>query len=481
MHTKPPDNIGEGSLPPSGEINLKGMTFMVYVKSIDGKALMPTSNAKARKLLKQKKAKVVSLRPFVIKLTYKTKTEYTQKLHLGVESGYSNIGFSVIDEKQEYIAGEVKLLEGMKDRLCAKRSYRRARRSRLRYRKPRWNNRVKSKKKGWLAPSIRHKLDTHIKFIDELKGILPIGKITIEVANFDIQKMKNPSISGKEYQEGDMLGFWNVREYVLHRDGHKCQNPDCKYKDKNKKQILKVHHIKYRSEGGTDRPENLITLCSKCHTPANHKKGKFLYDWCMNGKKVRGFKDATFMSIIRWRLVDELKSKYDNVFITYGYITKNHRIKHGIEKSHLNDAFAIAKGTNQIRTENRFLVIQDRLKNRSLEKFYDSKIIDTRTNKKVSGADLNCGRSTRNKNLNTENLRKYRGAKISKGQRRIRKKKYFYQPNDLVKYDGKVYTVKGTQNEGKYIALKEIKKVPKVGLLTPYVFKKGFNWTYGLC
>ena len=457
---------------------------MVYVKSKDGKALMPTSNAKARKLLKQKKAKVVSLRPFVIKLTYKTKTEYTQKLHLGVDSGYSNIGFSVIDEKKEYIAGEVKLLEGMKDRLCAKRSYRRVRRSRLRYRKPRFNNRVKSKKKGWLAPSIRHKLDTHIKFIDELKGILPIGKITIEVANFDIQKMKNPSISGKEYQEGDMLGFWNVREYVLHRDGHKCQNPNCKYKDKdkdNEKQILKVHHIKYRSKGGTDRPENLITLCSKCHTPANHKEGKFLYDWCMNGKKVRGFKDATFMSIIRWRLVNKLKSKYDNVFITYGYITKNHRIKNGIEKSHANDAFAIAKGTSQVRTSNKFEVIQSRLKNRSLEMFYDSKIIDTRTGEKVSGADLNCGRSTRNKNLNTENLRKYRGAKISKGQRRIRKQKYFYQPNDLVKYNGKVYTVKGTQNKGKYIALKEIKKVPKVELLTPYVFKKGLNWNYAVC
>ena len=117
MHIQPLDNIGEGSLPPSGEINLKGMTFMVYVRNIDGKALMPTSNAKARKLLKQKKAKVMSLRPFVIKLNYKTKTEYTQNLDLGVDSGYSNIGFSVIDSKKEYIAGEVKLLEGMKKRL----------------------------------------------------------------------------------------------------------------------------------------------------------------------------------------------------------------------------------------------------------------------------------------------------------------------------------------------------------------------------
>ena len=124
---------------------------------------------------------------------------------------------------------------------------------------------------------------------------------------------------------------------------------------------------------------------------------------------------------IIWYLVNELKSKHNNVSITYGYITKNHRIQNGIEKSHLNDAFAIAKGTNQARTKDRFLVIQDRLKNRSLEKFYDSKIIDIRTEKKVSGGDLNCGRSTRNKNLNTENLRKYRGVKISKGQLELAK------------------------------------------------------------
>ena len=85
---------------------------------------------------------------------------------------------------------------------------------------------------------------------------------------------------------------------------------------------------------------------------------------------------------IIWYLVNELKSKHNNVSITYGYITKNHRIQNGIEKSNLNDAFAIAKGTNQARTKDRFLVIQDRLKNRSLEKFYDSKIIDIRTEKK---------------------------------------------------------------------------------------------------
>lgn len=446
---------------------------MVYVLSINNKALMPTSNAKARILLKQKKAIVKNLKPFTIQLNYET-TKYTQTITLGIDSGYNNIGFSVITDKKELIVGEVKLLQGMKERLLEKARYRKIRRSRLRYRKPRWNNRTKSKPQGWLAPSLKHKLDSHIKFIDSLYNILPITKTIVEIANFDIQKMKDDTISGVQYQQGNMLGFWNLREYILHRDGHKCQNPNCKNKDKE--QILEIHHIKYKSLGGVDNPNNLITLCSKCHTSPNHKKGKFLYDWCQDGKKVRGFKDATFMNMIRWYLVNILKEKYNNINFTYGYITKNHRIENKIEKSHYNDAFCIAKGVNQIRNIDVHEVKQSRRNNRSLEMFYNAKYIDIRTGEKVSGTELFNGRRTRNKNLNTENLHQYRGEKISKGQRRIRTKRYFYQPNDLVKYEGQVYSVRGTQNSGAYIRLNEIKKVPRVDLLIPYKFNKGIIW-----
>lgn len=447
---------------------------MVYVISFEGKALMPTSNAKARKLLKQKKAIVKELKPFTIQLNYKTETEYTQPIILGIDSGYNNVGFSAVTENKELIVGEFKLLQGMKERLLEKARYRKIRRSRLRYRKPRWSNRTKSKPKGWLAPSLQHKLDSHIKFIDSLYKILPITKTIVEIANFDIQKMKDEAISGVEYQQGDMMGFWNLREYILHRDNHKCQNPNCK--NKGKEQILEIHHIKFKSYGGGDRPANLITLCNKCHTSPNHKEGKFLYDWCQEGRKVRGFKDATFMSMIRWYLVNNLKEKYSNVSFTYGYITKNHRIKNKIEKTHYNDAFCIAKGIEQIRSNHIYEVKQNRLNNRSLEKFYDSKYIDIRTGEKVSGGDLNNGRRTRNKNLNSENLHQYRGEKLSKGQRRIRKGKSVYQPNDLVKCNGQIYTVKGSQNGGKYIALREIKKVPRVDLLKPYVYKKSLVW-----
>lgn len=447
---------------------------MIYVISVDGKPLMPTSNAKARILLREKKAIVKNLKPFTIQLTYKTETEHTQPITLGMDSGYNNVGFSAVTENKELIVGELKLLQGMKERLLEKARYRKIRRSRLRYRKARWNNRTKSKPKGWLAPSLQHKLDSHIKFIDSLYKILPVTKCIVEVANFDIQKMNNENISGVEYQQGDMMGFWNLREYTLHRDNHKCQNPNCKNKDKE--QILEIHHIKYKSLGGADNKNNLITLCNKCHTSPNHKKGKFLYDWCMEGKKVRGFKDATFMSMIRWYLVNELKEKYNNVNVTYGYITKNHRIENGIEKTHYNDAFCIAKGIEQVRNNRIYEVKQNRLNNRSLEKFYDSKYIDVRTEEKVNGGDLNNGRRTRNKNLNSENLHQYRGEKLSKGQRRIRKGKSIYQPNDLVKYNGQIYTVKGSQNGGKYIALREVKKVPRVDLLQPYIYKKSLVW-----
>jgi hypothetical protein len=440
---------------------------MVYVLNKQGNPLMPCTESKARKLLKQNKAKVKTVKPFTIQLLFECEN-IAQNITLGIDSGYLNIGFSAITNKKELISGEVKLLKGVSDRITEKAQYRRIRRQRLRYRKPKFDNRKRNE--GWLAPSIQHKLDSHMRFINRLKGILPITKIIVEVANFDIQKIKNPDIRGKEYQQGEQEEFWNLREYILHRDGHKCQNLDCKNNDNNP--ILEIHHIKYRSNGGTDTPNNLITLCNKCHTTPNHKEGKLLFTWQTNKPKIRGFKDATFMSIVIWRLVNILKEQYNNVGFTYGYITKNNRIKHGIEKSHCNDAFVIADGSTQERIEP-IIFEQIRRNNRSLEKFYDVKYIDIRTGKKVSAGELNCGRRTRNKELNSENLRVYRGQKISKGQRRIRNKRYFYQPNDLVKYDGNIYTVKGIVNCGNYIALKEIKKQPSIKSIKPYKFRKG--------
>nr|UWI29726.1 MAG: RRXRR protein [Bacteriophage sp.] len=305
---------------------------MVYVQDIDGKPLMPTTrHGKVRRLLKSNKAVVVNLCPFTIRLTY-ISDSYKQEIVLGVDAGTKHVGLSATTKSKELYSSEVILRNDIVDLLSTRRELRRTRRNRLRYRKPRFNNRVKNKRPGWIAPSVRYKVDAHIRVIDNVCSILPISRIVVEVAQFDTQKIKNPDISGKEYQEGDQLGFWNVREYVLARDGHKCQY--CKGKSKDS--ILNVHHIESRKTGGNS-PSNLITLCETCHK--EYHKGNIK----LKVKRGTSLRDAAAMGIMKWKLFDKLKSLYPNVSMTFGYITKHNRIKHEIKKSHISDAFVISK------------------------------------------------------------------------------------------------------------------------------------------
>jgi hypothetical protein len=153
------------------------------------------------------------------------------------------------------------------------------------------------------------------------------------------------------------------------------------------------------------------------------------------------------MSTVRWKLVNTLKCDH-----TYGYKTKQKRIASGLPKTHYNDAFCIAGGRNQERCEPIFFQ-QKRKNNRCLEKFYDAKVIDSRTGQKVAGTQLHCGRRTRNKNLNGENLRQYRSAKVSKGRRQIRKQQYSIRPNDIVKFNHRIYRALGVQNRGHYLKI----------------------------
>ena len=147
----------------------------VYVVSKSGQPLMPTKRlGKVRRLLKEGKAKVFRYEPFTIQLLYET-TEYTQGVTLGVDAGYQTVGFSATTETEELIAGELELLSGMSERLKERAMYRNNRRSRTRYRPPRFNNRRRPKE--WLAPSIQHKLDSHIRLVDILTSILPVTEI----------------------------------------------------------------------------------------------------------------------------------------------------------------------------------------------------------------------------------------------------------------------------------------------------------------
>lgn len=330
---------------------------MVYVQDIDGKPMMPTTrHGKVRRLLKANKATVVNLCPFTIQLTYKS-TDHKQPVTLGIDAGAKHIGFSATTEKEELFACETILRTDIVDLLSTRSQNRRTRRSRLRYRKPKFNNRVFSKKKGWVAPSVKQRIDSHLNEVNEIHKIHPITKIVIEAAQFDTHKMKNPNISGIDYQNGEQLGFWNVREYVLFRDGHKCSY--CKGKSKDL--ILNIHHIESRKTGG-DSPSNLITLCETCHK--EYHKGNIDLK-VRRGKSLCG---AAIMGIMKWRLYDELKSRYSNVSMTFGYITKYNRIKYGIEKSHTSDAFVISKNFNAKRIEYQYLKRLVRRHNRQIHK-----------------------------------------------------------------------------------------------------------------
>ena len=331
---------------------------MVYVLNQNGQPLMPTENhAKVRVLLKQGKVKVVNKCPFTIQLLYSS-TNYTQKVTLGVDSGSKHIGISATTKNKVLFESDVELRNDIVDLLSTRRELRRSRRNRkLRYRKPRFNNRKRSD--GWLAPSVKQKVDSHITMIAKVHKILPISNVVVEVASFDIQKIQNPEISGTDYQQGEQLDFWNVREYVLFRDGYTCQC--CKGKSKDK--ILNVHHIESRKTGG-NAPNNLITLCETCHT-GYHKGIVKLPKTIHRGMS---FKDATFMGIMRWALYEKLKTIYSDVKLTYGYITKNIRIENGLTKDHYIDARCISGNPNAISNGDVYYYKKVRCHNRQIHK-----------------------------------------------------------------------------------------------------------------
>lgn len=308
---------------------------MVYVLDKDGHPLMPTNrHRKVRRMLKSGQAKVVKKCPFIIQLMYESEHN-VQSVSLGIDAGSKRIGVSATTKTTVLYEADVELRDDIAKLLATRRQMRSSRRSRkTRYRPKRFDNR--RREKGWVAPSIRQKINTHLVTVARVCENLPVSQIIVETASFDIQKIKNPEIQGVEYQRGEQMDFWNVREYVLFRDGHVCQ---C-CKGKKKDPILNVHHIESRKSGG-DAPNNLITLCETCHKGYHNGTIK-LPKKIKRGMK---FKDAAFMGIMRWTFYNTLKEKYEPdipVSMTYGYLTKNTRIQHNLPKGHHIDARCIS-------------------------------------------------------------------------------------------------------------------------------------------
>ena len=310
---------------------------MVYVLSKNGQPLMPTNrHGKVKHLLKSGKAKVVRRCPFTIKLLYDG-TTYTQNLTLGVDTGSGTIGAAVSKNNGDVVyMAEVVVRNDITDKMTRRSKYRRNRRNRkTRYRKARWLNRANSIRNNRFSPTVISKLHSHTKEIEFVKSILPITTLVLETGQFDTHLMKNPSLANPKvrhwgYQKGINYGFENTKAMVLNRDGYTCQC--CKGKHKDSK--LEVHHIVFRSQGGSDEESNLITLCHTCHKDLH--SGKITPKF--NGKKKGTLKYATQMNSIRCQLLKQ----YPEAIETFGYVTKANRLILGIEKDHHLDSCVIA-------------------------------------------------------------------------------------------------------------------------------------------
>lgn len=383
----------------------------IFVINQHGETLMPCKPRKARLLLRKGKATIVTHSPFTIQLKYGS-AGYKQDLTLGVDTGHDKVGLSVVSNTKEVFSAVATMRNDISKKVTDRRMYRRNRRNRLRYRKPRFLNRKASFREGRLAPSVEWKVDAHAKIIHQLKTLMPITKVVLETGTFDPHKLKNPDIKNEQYQKGVQYGYENLKAYILSRDNYQCQS-----KKKGCSSKLEVHHIIYRSKGGSDAPENLITLCSKHHKALHDGKLTLVI------KKHNSLKSATTMNVIR----SQLLKLFPNAIETFGYITKANRHLLGIEKTHTNDAFVVAGGTLQQRDSQQTISFK-RKNNRSIQK---------------------------NRN----------GFAPS-----IRKQRYPIQPKDLVQFEGKQYQAVGIQNKGTYLKMtdglktivKSIKKIKVV-------------------
>ncbi|MES2198549.1 MAG: RNA-guided endonuclease IscB, partial [Chlamydiota bacterium] len=253
----------------------------------------------------------------------------------GIDSGSHTAAFAAQAIGKTLYLSEVKLRQDIRSNMDQRRAYRRARRFRkTRYRKARFNNR---KRDGWITPTVRSKVDSHKRELAFVKRILPVTKVIIETASFDIHKISDPTVHSSSYQEGRQKDFYNIKQYVLHRDGYTCQ------KCKQEKLKLHVHHIVFRSNGGTNSPDNLITLCHLCHEKLHLSETAETDSKKLSSKLKRTHTlAATQVSTIRACLKKELTFTE-----TFGFETKYKRENLGLPKTHYHDAICASLSENE--------------------------------------------------------------------------------------------------------------------------------------
>jgi 5-methylcytosine-specific restriction endonuclease McrA len=315
------------------------MSNFTLVLNSNKQPLDPIHPGTARRLLKTGKAAVYRLYPFTI--IHKQEVQQTPTpIAIKLDPGSKTTGVALVQGDKVIWAAELthrgRNIQASLESRSAIRGNRRARKTR--YRPARFLNRTRLK--GWLAPSLQHRVDTTLTWVNKMIKFAPIGSIVQELVRFDLQQLENPEISGIEYQQGELLGY-EVREYLLNKWERKCTY--CEVKDVP----LQVEHVKPKASGGTNRISNLCLACDKC----NKKKGTldikiFLAKKPELLRKIQSqlkapLKDAAAVNSTRWALFDRLKLTGLPVFTGSGGLTKFNRTKLGLPKTHWLDAACV--------------------------------------------------------------------------------------------------------------------------------------------
>lgn len=320
----------------------------VFVLDRNGKPLMPCTEKRARLLLERGRARVHKVMPFTIRMVdLKAQDCQFQPLRIKINPGSKTTGMALVRETRDAGVAVKNLFElvhrgsQISEALTSRRAHRRLRRAKLRYRKPRFLNRC-NQQKGWLAPSLQHRVDTTLAWVKRIQGLAPVSAISTKLLKFDTQALQNPEISGVEYQQGTLFGY-EVREYLLEKWNRQCAYCGAKNTP------LQIEHIHPKAKGGSNRVSNLTLACKCC----NEKKGVLPIEVFLAKKPEvlkriqsqtkRPIKDAAAVNITRWALLNALKAQGLPVETASGGRTKFNRSQFGIPKTHALDAACVGE------------------------------------------------------------------------------------------------------------------------------------------
>ena len=302
-------------------------TMSVYVRNQDGQPVMPCTPAKARKLLRAGKARVVERCPFTIQLEWQCEGD-VQEVTVGIDKGSHITGMCCVGNGTVLLAADIHHRRDVKAKMDDRRDRRKRRRARKWYRAPRWANRAASTRSGRLPPSVKTNMEEVIRVVARIP--LPISSMVIEDVQIDIARLNDPTLRGSRYQDPTRLDE-NLRLACLMRDGYTCQQ--CSQRNVR----LQAHHIVFREHGGKDTLANLLTLCETCHRRLH--EGKIT----LKVQGVSGHLDQIAQRTMQGKsYLYATLGRHTPLATLFGYQTAAFRKARGLPKTHIVDALCIA-------------------------------------------------------------------------------------------------------------------------------------------